>query len=234
MSKRIFITGANRGLGLELVRQLADRGDRIWAACREPDRAESLNTLQREHPDCVSLVSLEVTDPASIRSAFDRVSGETGALDWLINNAGIGGFMDIEAVTARRMIDTFAVNSVAPLMIARTFRPLLRRGDRPLIGNMSSRIGSHAFRKDTYIPAYGYPESKAALNMTSTQLAIDLKEDGIIVLPLSPGWVKTDMGGEEAPLEPPEAIAGLVRVLDGVTLEDTGRFLGETGEEIPW
>ncbi|MGJ3243624.1 MAG: SDR family oxidoreductase [Opitutales bacterium] len=234
MSRRIFITGANRGLGLELVRQLAERGDRIWAACRNPKQADALKDLQDRHAEQISIVALDVTDAASIRAAFDRVSGETSALDWLINNAGIGGFLDFASVTGQRMLEIFAVNSVAPLMIARTFQPLLKAGEQPVLANMSSRIGSHAFRKETYLPAYGYPESKAALNMTSTQLAIDLKDDGITVLPLSPGWVKTDMGGEEAPLEPAESIAGLVTVLDGVTLADTGRFLSEAGEEIPW
>jgi NAD(P)-dependent dehydrogenase (short-subunit alcohol dehydrogenase family) len=231
--ERVLVTGANRGLGLEFVRQYADAGARVFAACREPAGAGALREICSGHSG-VDILELDVTDADAIDAAVADVAAEDGGrLDILINNAGVSPrgerFENLESET---MLDVYAVNTVAPAIVAQRFRPLLARSERPRIANISSTLGSLA--KKDYGRLYSYASSKAALNMITRAAACDLADDGIVVAALHPGWVQTDLGGPKADLTPAESVAGLIEVIAGLTPAQSGRFLAWDGSEPPW
>jgi NAD(P)-dependent dehydrogenase (short-subunit alcohol dehydrogenase family) len=232
--ERVLVTGANRGIGLEYVRQLANRGDRVFAGCREPDHAEALQALAGRHPGRVVPLALDVTDAAAIDAALRAVAADgPGTLDVVINNAGVSprgeAFSNLDATA---MLDVFAVNSVAPMIVAQRARPLLALASRPRVANMSSSMGS--LEKKTYGRHYSYASSKAALNMLTRAAAHDLGDEGIIVVALHPGWVRTDLGGPHAELTVEESVAGLLRVIDGLSADESSLFLTWNGERHPW
>ncbi len=231
--RNLFITGANRGIGLELTRRSLERGDRVFAACRSPENAAQLNHLQERHSDRLLVLPLDVTSGLAITSAVATVQGLSDHLDILFNNAGVAGDESpLGRVEASELLDTYATNAVAPLMIAQACLPLLRRGERPVIANVTSRMGSIADNSSGGY--YGYRASKAALNMLNASLALDLAGQGIIAVVLHPGWVRTDMGGSGASLSVEESVVGLLKVVDGLQAADSGRFFAWDGEEIPW
>jgi NAD(P)-dependent dehydrogenase (short-subunit alcohol dehydrogenase family) len=234
--KRILITGANRGLGLELARQYVLRGERVFAACRRPQRAEELRQLAGQHPDRLTIIRLDVTDQQSIDAAYGTVREHAAALDILINNAAIREAREreltLDDLQADTMLRVFAINVVGPAMIIKRYAGLLQAGSNPLIVNVSSRAGSISERDSKVHGSYAI--SKAALNMLTKVAHNNLTPAGIATVAVHPGWVRTDMGGPEAPRTPEETMAGLIRVLDGLTLEDSGRFLQWNGEELPW
>ena len=228
---RALITGANRGIGLEIVRQLAARGDHVFAACRRPGEADALRNLQATYGDLVTIVALDVTDPASIAAAAADVRAQADALDLLINNAasaqddvGFGAF-DPSVMQA-----LFLVNTIGPLLTAEHFIDLMRAGEGPKIINISSGAGSLARR--TSLAPYTYGATKAALNFFSRNLSHQLRDDGIIVISLSPGWVRTDMGGADAKIEVDESVSGMLSVIDGLTPADSGEFYSYTGARV--
>lgn len=230
---RILITGANRGLGLEFTRQYLARGERVFAGCRAPEKAEALRDLARQYGDALTLLQLDVTDVASIAAAAAQVASHTGALDLLLNNAGFYPHGERPSnLDAETMMRTYRINCVGPVMVAQHCLALLRNGMRPTIVNLSSQLGSLARKKSG--GAYSYGSSKAALNMLTRALSFDLRPDGIIAVAVHPGWVQTDMGGAAAPLTPPESIRGLVRVIDGLTLAESGGFFNYDGTTLPW
>lgn len=229
----LFVTGANRGIGLELTRRSLERGDQVFAGCRSPENAAQLNHLQEQHGDRLLVLPLDVTSGSAINSAMATLQGFTDHLDVLFNNAGIAGDESpLGRVEASELLDTFAKNAVAPLMIAQACLPLLRRGQRPVIANITSRMGSIADNGSG--GWYGYRASKAALNMLNASLARDMTGQGIIAVVLHPGWVRTDMGGSGATLSVERSVEGLLAVVDGLSPEDSGRFLSWDGEEVPW
>lgn len=230
---RFLITGANRGIGLELARQLAMRGERVFAACRQPDRAADLQALAAAHPGGLTVVPLDVLDDDSIARAVETVAGEAGALDGLVNNAAI--LLDddtVDRADRSRLRQTFETNALAPLVVARQFKPLLRKGQNPRLVNISSEMGSIGSR--TGPGDYIYSASKAALNMLTRLLSFEWRRDGITAIVLDPGWVQTDMGGSDADLTSQESVRGILQVIDGLTLKDSGRYLRWNGEELPW
>lgn len=225
MSLRILITGANRGLGLELARQLADRGDDVLATYRDSASADDLMQLG------VRTARLDVSDTASVESLVESLP--PGGLDLLINNAGIGvGHRELGHLDYERVSRYFETNAVGPLRLTESLLPQLKAGRRKLIVNMTSRMGS--IGDNTSGDAYGYRASKAALNMFTRSLAIDLAKDGFICVVLHPGWVQTDMGGPSASVPVGESVAGLLRVIDGLGPADSGRFFDFSGQEIAW
>lgn len=231
--RHILITGANRGLGLELTRQTLTEGERVFATCRLPEEARALHSMADEHPDRLSILPLDVTDEASIITAEEMVRTQADHLDILINNAGVNPrgerLGDLEAET---LLHTFHVNSVGPMMVTQQFLDLLRAGERSKIVNISSQMGSLIQKKSG--GSYSYCTSKAALNMLTRALAFDLRSEGIIVVAMHPGWVRTDMGGNHAPLSPVESVSGMLRVIDRLRPADTGRFLTWRGRKHPW
>lgn len=231
--RRVFITGANRGIGLGLAGQCLQRGDRVFAACRNPEQATELNRLQGQHGNRLTVLPLDVTDQAATDTAAATVNGFVDGLDLLVNNAGVGGGEDrFGHITEQDLVDTFRVNAAAPLLLAQALLPLLKQGQRPVIASVTSRMGSIADNGSGGY--YAYRASKAALNMLNKSLAVDLDKQGIITVVLHPVWVRTDMGGQGARLEVDESVAGLLKVVDGLTGNDSGRFFDWRGKEVPW
>ncbi len=231
--ERVLVTGANRGLGLEFVRQYAEAGARVFAACRDPAGAGALREICSGHHGA-DILELDVTDAEAIDAAVEDIGADgDGHLDILINNAGLsprGEFF--ENLTPDTMLEVYAVNTVAPAIVAQRCRPLLARAEHPRIANISSTMGSLA-QKD-YGRFYSYASSKAALNMITRAAACDLAAEGIIVTALHPGWVQTDLGGPKAELTPAESVTGLIEVIAGLSPAQSGRFLAWDGSEPPW
>ncbi|MFB6248528.1 MAG: SDR family oxidoreductase [Salinibacter sp.] len=236
LASTVLITGANRGLGLEWVRRLVGRVDRLFATCRRPGDADDLEALADRHPDTVDLLALDVGDPAAIDAAADRVRRETGALDLLLNNAGIngGGSGDrFGTVDADTMTTVLRVNAVGPHLLTQAVADLLRAAeDGATVVNVTSQLGSIARTSDG--GWHSYKASKAALNMCTRLQAGALKDDGVVVVAMHPGWVRTDMGGPNARLSTEEAVSGMLDVIEGLSPADAGRFLAYDGEELPW
>ncbi len=233
-NERVLVTGANRGLGWTFVQHYARRGARVFAGCRRPGDAEALRRLAGEYPRAITVLALDVTDEASIDDAVAHVAGDDdGSLDVLINNAGVSPRGEAFAnLTAPGMHAVFAANAIAPMMVAQRCYPLLCRTEAPRIINISSSMGS--LEKKDYGRHYSYASSKAALNMLTRATAHDLRDDGITVAALHPGWVRTDLGGPHAALSPDESVAGMIGVIDRLTLADTSLFFTWEGERHPW
>ena len=223
----VFITGCSRGLGLEFTRQYLKRGERVFASARRP--SDALLGLKKDYPDMVELVTLDVTDPQSISQARARAP----KLDLLINNAGIySGSSLPQPLGSLTMDDGLAVmgaNALAPILMAQAFRDLLPGGK---IVSISSLYGSISANKGS-LP-YHYGASKAALNHYTRSLAAEVATERIIAIVMSPGWVRTDMGGPGATLSPEESVAGMIKVIDRLTPEQSGEFLNWNGASLPW
>jgi NAD(P)-dependent dehydrogenase (short-subunit alcohol dehydrogenase family) len=227
----LLVTGSNRGIGLEWCRQYAEAGWRVFATCRRPEAAGELNELARTLPH-LSVHRLDVTQPESIYALRAELQDET--IDVLVNNAGI--YLEKYAPTAALRYEewrqTLEVNTLSPLRVTEALVDLVERSRRRLVVLISSHMGSIAeiaAPGDTY-----YRSSKAALNAAGKGLALALGERGIGVLLLHPGWVKTRMGGWDAPLTPTESVAGMRALVDQFKMEKSGRFFRYNGTEIPW
>jgi NAD(P)-dependent dehydrogenase (short-subunit alcohol dehydrogenase family) len=232
----ILVTGAGRGLGLEFTRQLAARGDTVFATVRNPDRADALRAVEGD----IRIVALDVSEPTSIEAAAQAVAEQTDHLDLLVNNAGINSrgvpsdqanvrFGALEPKGILRMVE---VNAIGPLLVTQAFAGLLAKSERGRVLSISSWLGS-IDRKQSG-GNYGYCASKTTLNMLMRAAAFDLAQQGIVSVVANPGWVSTDMGGPRAQLTPEQSVAGLVRVTDTLTLDHAGRFLQWDGSEHPW
>ncbi len=226
-----LITGANRGLGLEFVRQLLARGDAVTACCREPDRADELKKLGAGAGERFTTLALDVTDTGAVAALPEKVRG----VNVVINNAGVAApdeaFGSFDAATMERVL---RINSVAPMLVAQAVAPELEKtGGQPKIVCITSGLGSIA-NADGLSFGLSYGMSKAALNMGVKKLSPEMKRRGVAIIALHPGWVQTDMGGRNATLKPEESIRGMLKVIDGLTTKDNGRFLTYAGEELPW
>jgi NAD(P)-dependent dehydrogenase (short-subunit alcohol dehydrogenase family) len=223
----VLITGANRGLGLEFARQYAADGWRVHATCRSPGRADALDRIAGD----VVVHRLDVTDEGSI-AALARALGDA-AIDVLVNNAGVyGRGQSLGRIDYAGWEGVLRTNVLAPVAVTEALLPALQRAARPRVALISSCMGSIA--DNTSGGTYAYRSSKAALNAAGRCLALDLKDHGVIVLMLHPGWVRTDMGGAGARLEPRESIAGLRRIIDGAGMRQSGGFYAYDGSEVPW
>ncbi len=231
--RRVLVTGANRGIGLEFVRQLATRGERVLAACRTPEQAGDLQALASAHPGRVSVHAVEMTDPAALAALARDATGALDGLDLLLNNAGVNVRGErFGEVQAQALLDCVRTNAFGPFLLAQSLAPLLAKGVRPVVANISSRVGSNALTHAFLTPSYAI--SKAALNMASTLLARAMAGQGTIVVAFAPGWVRTAMGGAQAPLAVSTSVAGVLGVIERLTPEDNGRFLDHTGAAVPW
>ncbi|KAF1709091.1 SDR family oxidoreductase [Pseudoxanthomonas sacheonensis] len=237
-AQRCLVTGANRGLGLELCRQLLARGDRVVAACRQPGKATVLNTLAGEHPGRLHVTPLDVAEPKS-HAALARelpLLTEGEPLDLLINNAGVlRGGERYGSVQAADLETSFRTHALGPFLLVQTLTPQLADGAR--VANISSEIGSIGLRQaalhqDFRTPSYAI--GKAAQNMATSLLAQALAPRGILVVALHPGWVRTDMGTDRATLSPQESARGLLQVIGRLQARDSGAFLDWQGQTLPW
>lgn len=232
--RRALITGASRGLGLEFVRQWLERGDTVFALARRPQRSAGLTELARAHGERLALVECDVADDASVAASRLAVARRTDRLDLLVNNAGVYSRVDValETLDFDELRSVLEVNLIGALRTAREFLPLLRQGRSPRLVQITSLMGSI---DDNGSGGYwAYRISKSALNMATRNLAHALKKDGIISAALHPGWVRTDMGGPNAPLSPAEAVAGLVAAIDRLTKQQSGGFFDRDGTPCPW
>lgn len=221
----VLITGANRGIGLELARQYTAAGWEVIGTARMPDQATELHALDAK------VMQLDVTDHRSVaRLATDL--GEQ-SIDLLINNAGILEMVpSIDAINIEDFSYTIAVNTVGPVRVTQALMPNLRSGGMKKIVNITSNLGS--IEDNTSGHFYGYRESKAALNMFTRSLAMELRSDGFICIVLHPGWVQTDMGGPNAPLPVVQSAQGIRSVVDSLTPDDSGTFFAYDGQKMPW
>lgn len=219
----ILITGANRGLGLEFVRHYAAQGWEVLATVRDPLAGKAASQAGAK------VFVADMGDEKSIARLAQSLTGTR--LDILLLNAGIyGENQDFGAVDAQAFHKVMQVNVLGPLKMAEAFVDSLQ--GPAIIAALSSLMGSVA--ENSSGGFYAYRASKAALNMVLKSLSLDLKGRGITTIALSPGWVRTDMGGPNAPLSPPQAIAGMAAVLDKVTPADSGKFFHYDGRELPW
>ncbi len=246
--QHILITGANRGIGLALVREyIKQRGAKVTATCRNPDGAHDLQALAREYPEHLFIEELEIDDDDSIAAAVDSVKKRDAALDLLLFNAGTNakgdsrayGIGGLKRSAFRGIIET---NAVSQIIAAQAFLPLLSPGAQdtvdqpaghsPAIVFVSSQMGSLELAIAGRVNAYSV--SKAALNMVAVGLARELRERGITVLTMHPGHVATDMGGAGAPVKPADSAKGIADVVASSTLEQSGYFLDWQGTRLPW
>jgi len=225
---RFVVTGANRGIGLEFVRQLTSRGEEVDATARDPDDAPELAALVRPGV-LLGIHRLDVASDASV-AAFAKAL-PPGPIDVLIDNAGVSGVKGGEPIDPADILRVFDVNAVGTLRVVRALLPGLRAGKGRKIVNLTSQLGSIA---EASGGRYAYRMSKAALNMATRLLAADLRAEGILTVALHPGWVQTRMGGSAAPVPPEQSIRGMLRIVDGLTAEQSGRVFDFQGREIPW
>ena len=223
----ILITGANRGLGLEFTRQYAAEGATVIACCRNPAKAQALKAIVGN----VTIKPLDVADSASV----DRLAADLKGtpIDILIANAGVFGPEKQEADESdyEGFIETFRVNSVAPLMVAQAFKDNLLRGKDKKLVVLTSKMGSIS---DSSGGTLAYRASKAALNMIMHGVAQAWEKDGIAVCILHPGWVQTDMGGPGALITPQHSIEGMKEQIAKLTLKTSGHFIDYKGRSISW
>jgi len=231
--RNVVITGANRGLGLELARHFAKQGDRVWGTARNPTEAEDL----RRFADAV--VPLDAASDASIAYLPTTLDG-IGRVDILINNAGLDarafGVDRSEAgplaLDSESFLGQMRVNAVGPMLVTRALLPLLQSAPQPIVVNMSSQLGS--MEVGGQMPRdVGYNASKAALNMVTCNLAVALA-DQVTIVAVHPGWVRTDMGGPQGMLDPDESAAALGSLIEGLSPGDSGRFFRWDGAVHPW
>lgn len=225
----VLITGANRGLGQCLVEKFLAEGWRVFAGQR------SLGAGGAAPPSRLTRLELDVRATTSVQAAARLVGAQTSGLDVLINNAAVNPRPECDALLGELDFDAIAlsydVNAIGPLRVVQAFLPLLERGQRKLIVNVSSEAGSlqHSWRDRMY----GYCMSKAALNMQTTIVDRALKPRGFNAIAIHPGWMRTEMGGPKAALDPADSAAGMYEVINGANA-DTPRFLQHDGEVFPW
>lgn len=216
----ILISGANRGIGLEMARQLSARGDEVIAACRHS--SPELDALGVE-----VIEGVDVTSDASVGKLAAGLRGRR--LDWLVNNAGILERTSLDHLDFAAMERQYRVNSIGPLRLTAALRGALREGSKVFI--VTSRMGS--VEDNTSGGSYGYRMSKAAVNMAGKSLAVDLEESGIAVFLLHPGWVSTEMT-ERTGIPVEQSATGLIERMDNLGPEQTGTFWHQEGYPLPW
>jgi len=232
VTKTYVITGANRGLGLELVTQIIQQGDTVIGGVRDPTTASALSALP------VRIHKLDITCDHSIAHFVQRVQDQP--VDVLINNAGIAHCdpqngrqgKRLKGLERDELLHYYNVNSIGPLLLTQNLIPNLRMGVRKLIVNMSSDLASISMNRAGQW--YEYRASKVALNMLTCTLASELKGEGFTCICMHPGWVRTEMGGSDAPLSVTQSVTGMLAALERVTALDNGQFLDYTDSRLPW
>ena len=235
----ILITGANRGLGFGLTKLYVADGWRVFACCRDPDNAAELSALSEGCDGSLTFHRLDVEDHASIDALAASLKGEP--IDVLLNVAGYygkiivtepGGFQKFGTSDYSEWDKTMRVNVYGPMKMAEALIENVLASDQKKLVTLSSIIGSIGGNNQGGI--YPYRASKAAVNAIIKSMAVDFKEKGVTVIPMHPGWVRTDMGGPAADIDADTSTAGMKKVIDGLTLADTGKYMVYDGSELPW
>jgi NAD(P)-dependent dehydrogenase (short-subunit alcohol dehydrogenase family) len=227
----ILITGANRGIGLALTREFLNRGERVIAGTRQPDNSPELNKLREEPDGRLEILGIDVTRHLDLVTLAYLEEETIGKIDVLINNAAVllepGFVTKFESLTPDDFAKTFEVNVTGVVAVTRAFLPLLRKSSHPRIVNISSGAGSISDKRDHGYYCYG--ASKAALNHLTVGLAHEFRSENIIVTAISPGWVRTDMGGPGAEISAEESAEALAETITHLSMKDSGKFLGRSG-----
>lgn len=202
----------------------------MHAAARQPNRSQGLLALLENHTEHLRLHPCDVSSDASVAALVKEVGAE---VDWVINNAGTSGDKgSLNEMDLGSAHDVLEVNALSAIRVSRAFLPALRAGQEKKLLHLTSEMGSLADNRSGGWVAYRM--SKAALNMASKCMSVEWRGDKIVSVVLHPGWVQTDMGGAGAPVSPSDSVSGMLRVIDGLTLEQSGRFFDYRGEEVPW
>lgn len=237
-SGTVLVTGASRGIGLALVRELASQGWHVLAGARDPLGAHALQAAAgNAGPGTIDILRLDVRSDDSVRSAAEEAATKVRGLDVLVNNAGVfpeEGSEPLERLPLECFEEAFAVNVVGVARVTRLFLPLLGRAAHPRVVNISSRAGSISTKEDS--DYYCYSSSKAALNMLTRAMAAELRPRGITVVAVTPGWVKTEIGGPLAPLTVDDAARSLAATVGRISEKEAGQFLDKDGQKgmTPW
>lgn len=221
----VVITGASRGIGLGLAELALEQGHKVLAVVRDSKSSSALMELSQKYQGSMRICETDVASPQA-PSLIAAAVQDWSALDLLINNAGVLK-MDL---THGAMIDSFSINTVAPLLIAQALLPKLQKSKDPKVVNVTSRMGS--VEDNSSGGYYAYRASKSALNMVNKSLSID--NPWLTTIVVHPGWVKTDMGGAQATTEIHESVAGIWKLATKIKSADSGEFFDFQGETIPW
>lgn len=220
-----LVTGANRGIGLEFARKVSGRGERVVGTARRPERADELRETGAR------VEALDVGDDASVAALARSLDGEV--LDVLVLNAAVGeagpGVAHLVPADVER---TLNVNSVGAVRVMRALLPNMRAGKRRTIVALSSGLAS--IERNAEGGWIAYRMAKAALNMFLRSAASELSRDGFTCVLIDPGWVRTAMGGKDAPITTDASVEAMLRVIDGLRPSDSGRFLDRRGRDVPW
>ncbi|XP_048371155.1 C-factor-like [Sphaerodactylus townsendi] len=252
LAHSVLVTGSNRGIGLEMVKQLVEMTDppeHIFATCRDPTgpKGKVLRDLADKHSR-IHVIQLEVEDQSSVKASVALVESHLNGkgLNLLINNAGVNSYASLETVQPEEMLSAFNTNVVGPILVVKEFLPLLKKAAKATsteemscrkaaIINISSKLASIGRGFEVMLnPMLPYRASKVALNMVTVSMALELKGDGILCTIIHPGWVKTDMGTEKAPLSVEHSAQGILQVLANLSSSETGAFLDWEGRRLPW
>jgi NAD(P)-dependent dehydrogenase (short-subunit alcohol dehydrogenase family) len=226
----VLVTGANRGIGLEFVRQYVADGADVIACCRDPDAAGELQALAKASGR-VRVMNLDVASAADIAALKAALAGQP--IDILINNAGVSGprRQSADDIDLDGWLETFHVNTVAPVAVSQALHENLKAGAGKKLAAITSQLGSTANNGGQ---RYAYRSSKAALNNAMRGLSRDWAGDGIAVGIFHPGWVKTDMGGQSAPVSPEASVRGLRQRIAELGPQTSGAFVDYSGVALPW
>jgi len=227
----VLITGANRGIGFGLARHHLAAGDTVIAACRTPSEAKELKGLKGA--DRLQIHKLDVTSDKSVAALKDEISDRP--IDILYNNAGIAGPHNqrVDDVDYEGWTKTFETNVQGPLRVALAFKDNLKTAKGKIV-NITSGMGSIAGLTPGWLMIYAYRSSKTALNMVMRILSFELQKDGVTVILMSPGWVRTDMGGASAAISVEESAKGITSTVANIGIDKTGIFVNYDGKTIPW
>lgn len=230
ISKRVIVTGANRGIGLGFVNYYLQKEWEVVACCRSINSADNLQILSELYSDKLQIELLDVSQDNSITKLVKRINHLEFNL--VINNAGVSINEDFGQWTSANFLKTFQINTIGVALLSQAIEPLIKKNGT--LVNMSSGLASIEQNINPEMDFDAYAMSKAALNILSKRLASKLKQKGVCVIALSPGWVQTDMGGHEAPSNVKEAVQEMGDIIEKLTITDTGKFLSPDGKEIPW
>jgi len=224
----VLITGTNKGLGLEFVKQFAIEGYQVIACTRKINKKDELHQLQEKFKT-ISICKLDIANFSSI-DQFAKLFKKP--IDILINNAGVYPDSSVDHVDYKAWLDAFKINTLAAFKMTKAFLPHLKKGRLKKIASLTSKMGS--IDDNSGGGEYIYRSSKTALNMVMKSLSIDLKPFDLSVITLHPGWVRTDMGGPNGLIDVDESVAGMKRQIDKLTIRTTGQFIAYDGKKIPW
>ena len=227
----VLITGANRGLGLGFVKSFLEKNVNVICTTRNITGSKELLECKKKYPNNLKILELDLLGENSENTLSDLLSDKP--IDIFINNAGVGSSIQrFGVVSLKPWLEVLKVNLIAPLTVTQSIIENIKKGSDKKIYFLSSQLGS--IEENTSGGMYIYRSSKTALNQVVKSLSVDLKPMGITVISLHPGWVKTDMGGPNAPVSIDESIKGMMKVIDTTDIRNTGTFLNFDGQGLPW